>query len=516
MKIALDGKQNKIFYLVVLAILAVALISRFIFLGDRPVHHDEGMLAYFAYKIVTNHEYSYSPQIHGPILFYLQAIVFKIFSASTTTMRAAPAAFGVILVLLPFAFLRSIGKRRAIFISILILTSPLMLYYARFLVHTALVVVVWFAFIFVLREFLARPRSWSFYLASFLLAFSFGISETTYIFVAAVVSFAPIAALFKRKRFVSLWHSIIKYFKSRPFELLAGFLIFVLTWVAIYSVAFTDVQSLVHSLPNPFDKDSALGFWLSQHSVHLGNQPWFYYLLLFAVYEPVILAGALAGLLNLRRDRSTFYLFVCWLAIAMTVGFSWAGEKFPWLALPPLLSLTILAGWYLGGSWKTFAWPVKIIWVILLAFSLFNAYRLSFVNYADPRELAVYVQTPESFKEVLKEINNDCFFVQKSDCVMIDQKISWPLSWYFYDTSGLFYPEGFSAGDETHFVFVAPENFDKVNPGVGWERRSIQLRDWWMPEVCHHLSCAGKFARYFFSRTIWNDKGGLDVYLYRR
>lgn len=63
-------------------ILVLAFLSRLVMLGAHPLHHDEGMLSYFAWKLATEGSYTYTPQIHAPVLFYVQAILFKIFGAA--------------------------------------------------------------------------------------------------------------------------------------------------------------------------------------------------------------------------------------------------------------------------------------------------------------------------------------------------------------------------------------------------------------------------------------------------
>ena len=45
----------------------------------------------------------------------------------------------------------------------------------------------------------------------------------------------------------------------------------------------------------------SLGYWLGQHEVARGSQPWFYYLMLAAVYEPLALLAGLAGAAWLLR-----------------------------------------------------------------------------------------------------------------------------------------------------------------------------------------------------------------------
>jgi hypothetical protein len=52
--------------------------------------------------------------------------------------------------------------------------------------------------------------------------------------------------------------------------------------------------------------------------------------------------------------------------------------------------------------------------------------------------------------------------------------------------------------------------------GEGWLKETVQLRDWWVPDKCREAKCIGKYIDYYFTRKIWNPKGGFDIWLYTR
>jgi len=510
----MTGLKNRYsFWIVCVGIFAVAIFSRLYLLGIRPVHHDEGMLSYFAWQLAEMKNYSYSPQIHGPILFYVQAVLFALFETSNFVVRLGPAIFGIILVAIPLSLYKAIGKPRATAISLLILVSPMFLYFSRFLVHTSLVVVFYLGFIYFLRSFVVSPKPIPLYLASIFLALAFGVSEVTYILVAAIFASAAVSTLILGRKSFKYYKNIGQYFKENSPDIVSAILLFVLVWIAIYSVGFTNVASLKTSIPNPFAKDTSLGFWLSQHDVRLGGQPWFYYLLLALSYEPIILLGSLFGLVDSIIKKNPFYLFVAWWAVFMLAIFSWAGEKFPWLFLPPLLPLTVLTGYYIGTNWKNFKVLSKIFWVAMAIISLFISIRLNYINHTETREMAVYVQTPLSFQKVIDKIEKDCKDSPDKNCVLIDQKISWPLSWTFKDYSTLIYSENFTPQPSTKYIFMDVASISSMNAAKDWNSQQVQLREWWVPESCHKITCMPKYFEYFITRKVWNEKGGFDTTL---
>jgi predicted membrane-bound mannosyltransferase len=137
---------------------------------------------------------------------------------------------------------------------------------------------------------------------------------------------------------------------------------------AIFVVLFT---TLLTNLPGLASGTfGALFYWLGQHNVHRGEQPWFYYLLLLPQSEfvAVLFGGAAAALTvwravrrqtangkrqtadgRWREDETLFFrLFVVVWFVVMFVTLSIAGEKMPWLILHIALPLTLLAASLIG------------------------------------------------------------------------------------------------------------------------------------------------------------------------
>lgn len=505
------SKRNKFFWLASAVILMLFVLSRFLYIGDRPSHHDEGMLAYFAHQLATTGSYIYTPQIHGPILFYLTAIVFK-FTMFTGSLRVSMAVCGVLLGVLAWLFFRKESKKTALILAGMFLISPMLTYYSRFLVHTGIVILFNLGFVLFFRNFWRFFRPIDLFISALFLALAFGTSETTYIFCAIGVAYIPIYALINRESFLQKWKLFKKFSKENLFDLLSSILIFLIAWLLIYSVGLMNLESLKISLPNPFNSYYGLGFWLDQHPVKLGGQPWFYYILLTIVYELPALLAFIALAPRVIKNRRPFEIFLLWWTVGTYIGFSWAGEKFPWLFLPSLIALTTSAGYFLSVYWADIKKIYKIILLILFVWTAFVCVRLNFFGSFNTNELPVYVQTPKSFESLEIRMKQLCEEKGK-DCVLIDPKITWPLSWDFVDHGRLeeFVPE--SNLENSYFALLSPEsNQEAFNEG--WEKRTVQLRDWWVPEKCRKFDCAGKYLSYYFKRKIWNPKGGFDILLF--
>ncbi|MEO8286312.1 MAG: glycosyltransferase family 39 protein [Chloroflexota bacterium] len=164
---------------------------------------------------------------------------------------------------------------------------------------------------------------------------------------------------------------------SRPSVLLIGFLIAAAIFTVFYTVFFTDVpRGIVSGL------FASLGYWMAQQGVERGGQPWFYYMLLIPLYEPIAVFFSAAatiffgvkgirGLLRRREERydtgepgmglfnidrsvpfAKFSAFlplflIFWLAGVFFI-YSWAGEKMPWLMVHMVRPAILLASLFLG------------------------------------------------------------------------------------------------------------------------------------------------------------------------
>ena len=94
-----------------IAILTLAAVLRFWGLGDKPLHHDESMHAFFSLDFArAPSSYWYDPLLHGPFQFHAEGIIFAMLIAGYAVVRWLAAAQGAItLILAAVAFLVTLG-----------------------------------------------------------------------------------------------------------------------------------------------------------------------------------------------------------------------------------------------------------------------------------------------------------------------------------------------------------------------------------------------------------------------
>lgn len=145
-------------------------------------------------------------------------------------------------------------------------------------------------------------------------------------------------------------------------------------FVVLYTAFFTNPSGLATGLVG------SLGYWLEQHGVERGSQPWYYYLAVqIPIYEFLPAVGSLlAGGLGLKallkeptkeaaepdlleEDKRITYrfpvlLFIGYWAFSSLIAYSWAGEKMPWLAVHITLPMILLAGWAIARFLESIPW----------------------------------------------------------------------------------------------------------------------------------------------------------------
>jgi uncharacterized protein (TIGR03663 family) len=132
-----------------IAVVALGAVFRFWGIGDKPLHHDESMHAYFSLQFAFNPaSYAYDPLLHGPFQFHAEGVMFAILLAlqhifvpnaignpwiTDATARIVPVLFGIGIVALPYGLRRDLGRAGALIAAFLLAVSPAFVYFSRFL-----------------------------------------------------------------------------------------------------------------------------------------------------------------------------------------------------------------------------------------------------------------------------------------------------------------------------------------------------------------------------------------------
>ena len=183
--------------IVFLIILALAIITRFYALGDRVMSHDESLHTRFSYNLYADGDFQHTPLMHGPILFHAVAASYALFGASDYSARIYTAFLSVIMVMMPLLFRRWLGKWGTILASLMLLISPLLLYYGRYIRHDTPSIVSALFMIWAMMMYIGGPENqqrrahWLYIIAAAMI-WNLGSKETAFIYIAIIGIFLAI------------------------------------------------------------------------------------------------------------------------------------------------------------------------------------------------------------------------------------------------------------------------------------------------------------------------------------
>ncbi|WP_254537752.1 flippase activity-associated protein Agl23 [Halomarina litorea] len=182
---------------VVGAIALLALLARFLFLGHRVAHWDEGRVGYWILDFMRTGEFSYRPIIHGPFLQHVNRAVFSVFGATDATMRYVPALAGGLLPLTALLFRDRLDRVEVAALAFFLAANPILLYYSRFMRGDPLVGAFMFAgFAFLIRLLDTRNLRHLFAAVGFV-ALGFTVKENAPVYVVCWLGAAAVVGYLK-------------------------------------------------------------------------------------------------------------------------------------------------------------------------------------------------------------------------------------------------------------------------------------------------------------------------------
>lgn len=480
------------------ALVALAFTLRIWDVGGRAMHHDESLHATYAWYLFKGQGYHYNPLMHGPLQFYVMAFFYMLFGDSETTAKLFAVLCGTGLVLTPYFLRREIGRTGAILSALFLTISPTFLYFSRFArddiyldFFTLLIVAgMWMYF----RDRRARYA----YLVAVCAALAVCTMEASYIVIFILGSFVLLLVL--RERITgSAARPVTSALRSVPVEVwLLAATLFVAITILLYSTFLSNPTGIWDPRfgllsPNRQDILGGITYWLSQHGVARGGQPWFYYLLLLPLYEQFALIFGVAGVVWAFVRRDLFTSFLAYWCILSFVIYGWAGEKMPWLFMHPLLP-TILLGCMLAGHLLTrlhgTGRAILIAGIIVLVLTeAHSAQALAYSDGANPTEMLIYVQTSNDVPLVANEVTNLVQRFPKSTArplVQVDSNDlgGWPFEWYFRNmpASDVSYTTSFANASAPVLIMLGPE-YDQYSAQLRRRYVVSQYRwNWWFPE----------------------------------
>ncbi len=394
------------------ALVVVGLAMRLVDLGDRALHHDESLDAWFSLRFLNGDYEGYDPVYHGPLRFYVTAGFYWLFGTTTATARLLSALAGTALIAMPYALRRQLGPAGTLATAAILAVSPSFLYFSRFGREDAFFVALTLAFAVVLLRYLDRPGPWAPTALVGLLVAMVAVKESAFIVVFVVGSFLLVElahelwvasgrrSLGVAPHLLALAALVVAFWLGEPiflnlgwFGALVGMAVVgagllahssgarpadVPLWRAVGSwgggpwavalgvgaVGFVTVFTVFFSNWSGADTEftrwnsvidglrGGFEYWRGQQDVGRGGQPGYYYFYVIGAYEWLAVALAGVGVARVIRQPTRFGRLALWGAVASLGAYSWASERMPWLVLHPLVWIVLLAGLGVQQLWE--------------------------------------------------------------------------------------------------------------------------------------------------------------------
>ncbi len=339
-----------------------ALFVRVASLTNTPFSASEAQRAYAAWQFVDGQNARVDGALWGPLPFLINGLLFFLFGARDAVARLGPALAGVAIVPLCGWLRPYFGRWGALGVAAMLALSPTFVYGARQVTGIPWVVLAALAlFICMLRLAHERATTGTLVVAGVAVAFLIGSGPSGLTMLVAFAFALTILALLdrpdpytgERNGALSAIGTHLRQVDRRILWSVVS-LVGLLLLVAC-SLFFTDVIHLPRTLGSMF------GRWWDDLFATARNEPWYYYLLIAFVYEPLIGVAAIIGVVLIARTAAprplTMTLPLTWQLVALVL-FSLSGGKTPESAAMILLALALIGGsavqWAaerLAGNW---------------------------------------------------------------------------------------------------------------------------------------------------------------------
>jgi len=445
--------MNRWIALAVLLAIAGALALRLPQLDTRPLHNDEAVNAIKVSELWQQGRYHYDPdEYHGPTLHYATLPFLWLSAARNSdqlddaTLRLAPVACGVGLILLLLLFVDGLGRQAVVWAAIFTAVSPAMVFYSRYFIHEMLL--VFFTTLTLGASWRYRQTRYARWavMAGVGVGLMFATKETFVISLGAM-ALALVMVQASRLRTSRLPAAptgvgtgpAAPYLRHAVFALLAV----IVVWFALFSSFFTHLGGLADSIRTYLP-------WLKRaggQSPHI--HPWNFYFERLAWFHPakgpvwsegaiLVLAAVGAGVSLFKKDNP-LPRFLTFYTLILTAAYTAISYKTPWCLLGFWHGMILLAG--IGAaavvdifrtrSLKFFVLAMLMVQTALLAW---QAWRASFVYASDRRNPYVYAQTVPDILNLVQKVEGLAQVAPGGhDTVVKVIALGgdyWPLPWY--------------------------------------------------------------------------------------
>jgi uncharacterized protein (TIGR03663 family) len=295
---------------------------RFLLLGMKPPHFDEGINGWFVDQLVKNGYYKYDPtNYHGPLHFYVLLLSQTLLGRNLWALRLPVVLVSIASVWLTLKFEPFVGKTVSRIAALAMAVSPGFVFYGRYSIHE-----VWLL-MFTMLHFYGLFGLWKSGTANFLWCAGMGLtgmilSKETYMIHVGCALIAVAVC------YASTFFSDVEDGRRAPqtwtFVDLAVVIGTGVALIVVFYSGFFFHWSGVRDLFKAYEP------WFKTGSEGHGHEKsWYYWIALTSHYELPALAGLLCSILALRF-KNLILRYLAIYGVGTFMAYSIVKYKTPW------------------------------------------------------------------------------------------------------------------------------------------------------------------------------------------
>ena len=170
-------------------IIIIAFLTRFFNLEARVMSHDESLHTYFSWLLYRGQGYQHTPMMHGPFQFHILALTYFIFGVSDLTARIPAVLFSIATVWMVWYWRRYLGNWGALAAGIMMVLSPYMLYYGRYVRNELYAGFAGILLLYAILRYMETGGKRYLYMLTLATVLHFTAKETAFIYTAQALLF---------------------------------------------------------------------------------------------------------------------------------------------------------------------------------------------------------------------------------------------------------------------------------------------------------------------------------------
>lgn len=173
-------------------IILLAIVTRFYDLGTRVMSHDESLHTYFSWLLYRGQGYQHTPMMHGPFQFHIISLIYFLFGVSDFTARIPAVLFSIGIVWMIWYWRRYLGTWGMLVAGFLMVISPYMLYYGRYVRNESFVGFSGVVLLYSILRYMESGEKKYLYFVTLATLLHFTSKETAFIYTAQALLFLGI------------------------------------------------------------------------------------------------------------------------------------------------------------------------------------------------------------------------------------------------------------------------------------------------------------------------------------